>query len=163
MINFDYTILEIDSFLQEAYIGLLKKLDPSLALLNRVWRNRIKSHVFVYGGNRYFTPVHTAVAADFFIQVSNSKRWWFMHKKYFPYAGLKRNPNAAGVFFYSDMRRMENYPAPGIPYTTFDVHPGDMFYFSNFQIHEVDNLEPNLGFAIGMRPKPPESLFDAFS
>merc|ERR1719204_2343069 len=157
---FDYTFLEKDMALQEAYKDLWTKLDPSLGLLNRIWGKKGKSHTFLYNGNGSYAPLHAAYSADYFVQVANTKRWYFINKRYFPYAKVKRTGfGIVNTYFY----KSKDYPAPGIPYTTFDLHPGDLLYFDTFHLHEVENLEDTLGFAIGIRPIPPGSFYDRFA
>lgn len=145
---FSYNFFETQDFIREEYRKLWASVSPDLE--KRVLSGRRRSHVFLYYGTKWITPLHAAPASDYFLQIANSKQWRFVHKKYIPYIGIRNQPGS-GVLgtpvYFTD-----NYPSP-IPYTEITLQPGDFMYFSTWHFHEVTNLEDEkLGFAIGIRP-----------
>jgi len=108
---------------------------------------------FMWWGQTYRTRLHSAGAANFFLQVSNSKRWRFIHKRYTPYS------NSFKALPLGNMKTPEYFVedfADGLPYTEIFTKPGDLMFFPYWHMHEVTNLEANkVGLGIGIRKGDP--------
>jgi len=154
-LSFSFEIITRNEAVYEAYRDLWQNLDSGLAeRMAEVDKKAGKTalfHSFLYWGNALITPLHAALVPDYFLQVANSKRWGFVHKRYFPYLGLERQykPGKAGTSHYF----VEDYANGGVPFTEVILNPGDLMYFSSWHVHQVKNIHPDrLGFAIGARP-----------
>jgi hypothetical protein len=156
---FDHTLRAKDSFLKAAYKDLVHNLDPDLH--ERLFNSKTADHNFLYFGNQYHAYIHAAAITDYFFQIANEKTWYFMHKRYFPYIGLRRD-NKFGLH-RTPIYKVHDYPEPGIPHTTLHLKPGDLFYFSSWHPHEVANEHNDrLGLALGIRPTLPSLKGEKF-
>jgi len=114
------------------------------------------TQTFLYYGNRYRTRVHCAGVTDHSLQLSNTKRWRIIHKRYMPYTGMIQL-NTGGL--KTPEYFMQDYNGK-LPHTEFLVYPGDILYFSFWHPHEVTNVHPDqLGFALGVRRIAPKQRF----
>lgn len=148
---FHYKFLEDQPWLWNEYKNLWKSLGTDFATegLNSA---SYRSHTFLYYGTKYRTRLHAAPPADYFLQVANTKKWRFVHKRYIPYyGGWRIMPQ--GVMGSPDYF-IDNFPEEKvIPHTEVTLQPGDLMYFTTWHIHEVFNTQPEkVGLAIGIRP-----------
>lgn len=96
---------------------------------------------FMYYGTQGYANIHNAVMDDTFIQIANTKRWVFVHPRYFPYMHMTyKNFGAAQFLDFEE-----------IPKIWVDVGPGDLLYFPPSYIHTVLNLEEKFGMGLGIR------------
>jgi len=153
---FHYGFLESQKWLLEQYENLWEALGSGFtagtAPAGTAYSN-YRSHTFLYHGTKYRTRLHAAPPMDYFLQIANTKKWRFIHKRYMPYLGGWRIM-PQGVMGTPDYF-LDDYPKdkPGIPFTEVILNPGDIMFFTTWHMHEVFNTEPEkLGFAIGMRP-----------
>jgi len=145
--GFLFNFFETQNVIKDAYFDVLNKMaTPPEYHLETAWS---LSHVFLYSGSIFGAFMHAASSADLFLQVSNSKRWRFTHKKYLPYLGSTRF-NRGGALLFAPVFELPNDSI--IPFTDIIINPGDALYFTGFQSHSVTNLQEGLGFAIGFRP-----------
>lgn len=148
-LSFDYELLETQPWLWQQYNQMWEGVGTSFEkVLNNF--NLYRSHSFLYHGNRWRTRLHNAAALDYFLQISNTKRWRFVHKRYIPYLGMYRFGTHTALrtpeYYLSD------YPET-VPHTEVAVNPGDVMFFNYWHVHEVFNDYPDqLGLAIGIRP-----------
>lgn len=155
--SYEFAAQESQPFIWKWYNDLYTKLGFDFNDVNQGSMVRGKRlftlHSFLYYGTKQRTRLHAAPPADYFTQVANKKKWRLIHKRYFPYMNLYRH-GSLGI-----MRTPEyyitDYAEDRIPYVDILVEPGDMMYFSEWQVHEVWNTEPTLGLAIGVRPAKP--------
>jgi len=149
-ISFETTMAAKEKFLWDAYQDLWRTVSPRLEKL--IIKSMANTHNFLYYGNRARTPLHAATVADFFFQISNTKRWTFVDKRYMPYMNVQKK---FGDTILPPYYLAEDYPTDSIPYTNVHTHPGDLMYFGVWHPHQVDNVHPDqFGMAIGIRPKP---------
>jgi len=111
-------------------------------------------HGFLYKGAGFSTGMHQAPIADWFIQISNTKVWRFVHPSYTPYirpmAGYQRVGMTSGYPYIPN-------DTP-IPYVDVETKAGSLMYFPPNWWHEVHNIhDDQFGLACGFRPK--ESVF----
>jgi len=150
MLGFEVSFAKKEKFVWDAYVDLWEHVSPELG--HRIINKMGHTHNFLYYGNRASTPLHGAIAADYFFQVANTKQWTFIHKRYAPYMGVQRKH---GDSLIPPFYLAEDYPDKFIPHTTTYTRPGDLMYFGAFHQHQVHNVHPDkVGIAIGIRPKP---------
>lgn len=153
--SYEFTSEESQPWLWKHYSNLWENLGLNFNDANGgskiMGQSLYRTHSFLYYGDKGRTRLHSAPPSDYFLQVAGKKRWRLIHKRYIPYVGLYRQNNI-GV-----MRTPEywaaDYPGEKIPYVDVVLEPGDMLFFSYWQVHEVWNISPDkLGLAIGIRP-----------
>lgn len=150
-LSFEFTIARKDKNLQKDFKDSTNLISPELTNIYMSDRESRAQH-FVYWGNRTYAPLHGTFVGNYFLMISNAKKWFFVHKAYVPYGGFVQKTNAGGALT-TPYYRLDDYPAPGIPYTTVDVHAGDLMFFGPWVLHEVGNYHADqLGFAVGARP-----------
>lgn len=144
-LGFSYTLLNRNPRLFQDLNSYLQFMGPEVQSLIPV--NASLHHAFMYKGNAYKTGMHQAPVADWFIQLSNGKRWRFVEPKYTPYLRAITNDGIATVSKYDYLPDDTR-----IPYTDIWVEAGDLMYFPRHWWHEVHNTKDNFGIAFGFRP-----------
>jgi len=159
-LTFDFRFLETQDNFYDEYINVFRTLDERLE--QRILKDKLTSHTFLYHGVEWVSHLHAAPVADYFIQIANIKRWRFIHKAYSPYVGtVKATVPGVSFLLQTPVYFHEDYPEPSIPYVEFDLHPGDLLWFGSWHWHQVRNVQNQIGLAIGIRPKK-NLLDDAF-
>jgi hypothetical protein len=146
-LGFSYTLLNNnkDTLLKDIN-EMLHQYGEDVANLIPV--NHSLHHAFLYKGKKYHTGQHQAPVSDWFVQISNSKKWRFIKPTYTPYM---RPIPIDGV---SMMSGFDYLPDDcGIPFVDVTTEPGDLMFFPAHWWHEVHNLYDNHGIAFGLRPK----------
>jgi len=96
---------------------------------------------FMYYGTESYTPFHTAISDDMFIQIHNTKRWVLIHPRYYPYVmATYKTPFSLTFIDFED-----------VPKEWVDIGPGDLLYFPPQYIHAVVNMEDTWGMGLGLR------------
>jgi len=148
--NFNCELLDTQPWLRQQYNQMWEGVGTSFDKLLNNFSIGYRAHTFLYHGNRWRMHLHNAAAADYFLQISNTKRWRFVHKRYIPYLGMYR------VGTVSALKTPEYYVADypeTVPHTEVAVNPGDVMFFNWWHPHEVFNDYPDqLGLAIAIRP-----------
>jgi hypothetical protein len=146
-LGFSYTLLNNNKeTLLKDINEMLHQYGKDVAKLIPV--NHSLHHAFLYKGKKYHTGLHQGPVSDWFVQISNSKRWRFVKPSYSPY--LKPIP-VDGVAMMSGFDFLPD--DCGIPFVDVVTEPGDLMFFPAHWWHEVHNLYDNHGIAFGIRPK----------
>jgi ribosomal protein L16 Arg81 hydroxylase len=117
-------------------------------------------HLFI-GGQGTSTALHTAISANFFVQVHGRKTW----KIYAPdWSWVFRPPMERSVYFSSefdpDDPDYDAFPETRA-LTGYEVtlEPGDILYNPPFWWHKVTN--PTVSVGVGFRFMPPKAIWSA--
>jgi len=148
MLSFTFPFLWSQDFFLEEY----KKIYESLgSTLDKVMRDRkYVSSSFLYWGSIWRTRLHSGPASAFLLQIANSKKWNFIHKRYTPYVGAFRYDS--GGVIATPIYWADDFPGH-IPITEVTMNPGDMIWFGKFHLHDVYNIhDDKMGFAVSVRP-----------
>lgn len=114
--------------------------------------------VFIGHGSEFplQTSFHSAIAANYFIQVQGHKVWKLLHPRYTPYFQpyfYDSVPGMGSRVSCFDKRSYEWFNRAGLPIAEVTLEPGDFLYVPPWWWHEIEHLQPSeYHLAVGLRP-----------
>lgn len=143
-----HDIAKIKNEIHDMFVDMLSVF-PTMARVGL--SENVNSYItatFIYFGRWWKTPMHQALAAGFFIQLSNTKMWTIVPHRYQMWMRTHISQEPSVRFSEHLCLNRESK----IPIMEILVEPGDLMYLPPFWMHQVVSLEDVPGIMIGLRP-----------
>jgi len=127
-----------------------------VARLEDLFGIRISRPELFMGNGANWSPWHSALAENFFVQVEGHKHWSFVDPAWtaamYPNYGWVSGPTAVQTTV--ERGRPGDFPMFALPQRyECVVEPGDMIYNPPHWWHEVRNVGPSIGMPLRVRPR----------